>query len=479
FIDESKLSLTDIGDRFNINRTTVSKILKKRHIYENLEQPQTKQFKLQKGAFPLVEEALFKWYGAARNANIPINYSVLKEKALSFHQKLRDQNAEIKEAFEASDGWIHKFLKRYDLSSRDIYNCDETGLYYRLGPSRTIAAKSEKCKGTKKDKSRLTILFVTNASGDVKLKPFVIGTSARPRCMKNINFNTLPVKYANNSSAWMTGELWLKWLKWLDSQLTRDSVLLCDNCPAHVDVSNTKFDHLKIVFLPPNTTSVLQPLDAGIIKAFKANYRNLLVKYWIDSFDKNKTLVPINVKQAIDFIGDAWSLVSQLTIKRCWKHVGILPSEVLRQLNLESTSDNFDKSLNLNDLSKLLENLNHLDSEMNMSSDDYLEIDSTCGTFEVPKEDDIINDVLVNNNLVSINLNQKEDDVDDDIEIPLVSKSEALDGFKKYISYLEHLDGIDYEDIKKLKEVNSKADLLEISKLKQQKILNFFTNTKK
>ncbi|CAF1037822.1 unnamed protein product [Brachionus calyciflorus] len=120
-------------------------------------------------------EAFFKWYGAARNANIPINYNVLKEKALSHHQKLRVQNAEIKEAFEASDGWIQKFLKRYDLSfktiheesesvdpknvaasleklhkilecyeARDIYNCDETGLYYRLGPTRTIAAKSEK-----------------------------------------------------------------------------------------------------------------------------------------------------------------------------------------------------------------------------------------------------------------------------------------------------------------------------------------------
>ncbi|CAF0960347.1 unnamed protein product [Brachionus calyciflorus] len=244
----------------------------------------------------------------------------------------------------------------------------------------------------------------------------------------------------------MTGELWLKWLKCFDGQLTRNSVLLCDNCPAHVDASNIKFNHLKIVFLPPNTTSVLQPLDAGIIKAFKANYRNLLVKHWIDTFDNNKTQVPINVKQAIDFIGDAWSLVNQLTIKRCWKHVGILPIEVLNQLNLESTPDTC--WLGFNDLSKLLENLKHLDSEMNMSCDDYLDIDSTCGTFEIPKEDDIIHEVLENNNLVSSNFNQKEDDEDNNIEIPRVSKSEALDGLKKYISYLEHLDGIDYEDIK-------------------------------
>lgn len=188
----------------------------------------------------------------------------------------------------------------------------------------------------------------------------------------------------------------------------------------------------------------------------------------------NKNLVPINVKEAIDFIGDAWNSINQLTIKRCWKHVGILPTNVLCQVNLDGVSnvDTFD------DLSSLLDELNQLDNEMDMNCEDNLNVDSSCETFEVPKEDNIIREVLVENDIEPSSSNQNEDEEDDEIDIPLVPKAAAIEGLRKYISYLEHLDGIDYEDIKKIKEVNSKADLLEISKLKQQKILDFFSKSK-
>ena len=34
-----------------------------------------------------------------------------------------------------------------------------------------------------------------------------------------------------------------------------------------------QFDNVVCLFLPPNVTSVIQPLDQGIIAAFKAHYR--------------------------------------------------------------------------------------------------------------------------------------------------------------------------------------------------------------
>ena len=34
-----------------------------------------------------------------------------------------------------------------------------------------------------------------------------------------------------------------------------------------------RLDFVKVVFLPANVTSLIQPYDAGIIKAFKAAYR--------------------------------------------------------------------------------------------------------------------------------------------------------------------------------------------------------------
>lgn len=70
---------------------------------------------------------------------------------------------------------------------------------------------------------RIKILLASDISRKKKLKPFIIHTSAVPRCLKYTNFNTLPVRYASNKSAWMTGELWLNWLKWFDSQLTKEA----------------------------------------------------------------------------------------------------------------------------------------------------------------------------------------------------------------------------------------------------------------
>jgi hypothetical protein len=60
--------------------------------------------------------------------------------------------------------------------------------------------------------------------------------------------------------------------------------------------------------LPANTTAHLQPMDAGIIHSFKAQYRKLLVKFRIDQFNYiyNTNNIPedINIKHAIDWIAE-------------------------------------------------------------------------------------------------------------------------------------------------------------------------------
>ena len=62
-----------------------------------------------------------------------------------------------------------------------IYNVDETGLFYKLRPDKTLTFKGDKCSGVKKQKDRLTVLVGASMSGD-KLPLLIIGKSKSPRC---------------------------------------------------------------------------------------------------------------------------------------------------------------------------------------------------------------------------------------------------------------------------------------------------------
>ncbi|WP_373401690.1 hypothetical protein, partial [Klebsiella pneumoniae] len=46
--------------------------------------------------------------------------------------------------------------------------------------------------------------------------------------------------------------------------------LIVDNVPGHFPFIGGLHPNIKVVFLPPNTTSVIQSLDQGVIAAFKA-----------------------------------------------------------------------------------------------------------------------------------------------------------------------------------------------------------------
>ena len=213
-----------------------------------------------------------------------------------------------------------------DYSEDDRYNFDEIGLFYRMPPS--IGLATQEAHGSKGDKTRLTFGFCVNASGTDKREPLIIGHARRPRCFgkrpaSHLGYNF----YYNNKKAWMTGAIWLDWLQKFDKEMERQNrqvILLVDNCSSHLE---PEFDlkATRLEFLPPNTTAQLQPLDAGIIRTFKAYYRRQFLQLAILKDEENISANPFKISQldAMEMAKGAWNLITPSTIENCWKHVGL------------------------------------------------------------------------------------------------------------------------------------------------------------
>ena len=169
-------------------------------------------------------------------------------------------SADIKSAEEWTSTILPGLLEEY--RPNEVYNADETVLYYRATPDGSHCYSHEKISGSKKAMERITVLCCSNLTGTDKCKLLVIGKSLRPRCFKNVNVDNLPVTYRANKKAWKTSQIFTEWLSAWDLYLTkvnRKILLLVDNCTAHPHVSTLK--NIQLEFLPPNTTSLIQPMD--------------------------------------------------------------------------------------------------------------------------------------------------------------------------------------------------------------------------
>lgn len=241
--------------------------------------------------------------------NLDITGAVLKKKALDFATLLSING------FKASDGWVAKFKKRHNLREytkhgeasstpsdeaikqerlrvsqiiseyalEDVWNADETGLFWKMDPARTLATGP--LAGKKKNKERVTLLLACSLTGE-KLPSVFIHKYKQPRCLRGIDPNTLPVWYYWNKSSWMQVSIFNDWLKRFDAEIRRrqrNILLLLDNAPVHVVLPTTNLTNIRVEFFASNMTTVLQPCDAGVINSFKVRFIYLFVNYSIYS----------------------------------------------------------------------------------------------------------------------------------------------------------------------------------------------------
>ena len=183
-------------------------------------------------------------------------------------------------------------------------------------PSRTLAAHSEMhAQGMKKQKERVTAMACSNATGKHKLPLVIIGKSENPCCFKNVNKQALPVIHYAQKNVWMNTDIFSEWFhrqfvpgvkKHLKEQgLPEKALLLLDNAPAHPDVGQLQSSdqNIKTIFLPPNTTSLIQPMDQGVLEALKRRCKKSLLRELLMCDEEGQSLIDlvkaINIKNVV------------------------------------------------------------------------------------------------------------------------------------------------------------------------------------
>ena len=154
----------------------------------------------------------------------------------------------------------------------DIFNIDETGLFYQCLPNKMFTFHGERVSRTiKESKQQLTLLVGANMDGSKKLDLLVIVKLANPRCFKEIY--SLPAQYKANTKAWITSVVWTDWLKAFDHHMKGagcNVLLVINNYPAHPVVPG--LSNVEVVFLPPSTTS---PVTKALFRHLSAGTGSL------------------------------------------------------------------------------------------------------------------------------------------------------------------------------------------------------------
>nr|XP_020830675.1 tigger transposable element-derived protein 1-like isoform X2 [Phascolarctos cinereus] len=369
---------SEVARSFGLAQSTLKSILNqadrvKASVHNSSNLTAAKVTRIRSSVMEKMENMLSIWVDNMMQHHMPLSQALIMQKALSLFDHLKAQaGEESSKTFVASRGWFEKFKKRNKInsirlmgesSSADIkaaaefpavlkavvergnyspnlvFNVSETGLFWKRLPSRALSQEEKDAAGFKAAKDRLTILLGSNASGNIKLKPLLVYHSETPKHMRGFSKLNLPVIWKSNRKAWVTVDMFNDWIvnhfcPMVQCYCTEygfepKALLVLDSSMG----SLSSFDSLQtcipieVLFLPPNTASLLQPMDQGVFAVFKAYYLRCTFSQLLEVNRNNKQL-PIgeiwkdyNIMKAIDNIKIAWAEVNSLCLSGVWRKV--------------------------------------------------------------------------------------------------------------------------------------------------------------
>ncbi|GFW99552.1 tigger transposable element-derived protein 1 [Trichonephila clavipes] len=89
-------------------------------------------------------------------------------------------------------------------------------------------------------------------------------------------------------------------------------------------IQSLEHPNIKVAFFPPNTTSLIQPLDQGIISTFKKYYVKFTFQFIFDKLESETITVTeawkqFNILNCVNHVALAIAEIKSQTLNACWK----------------------------------------------------------------------------------------------------------------------------------------------------------------
>ncbi|KAM3922863.1 tigger transposable element-derived protein 1-like [Leptodactylus fuscus] len=349
---EQGTRVSDLSAEYGMPKSTISTFLKNKAVIKaaSVAKGVTLLTKQRPQIMEEMEKLLLIFIKEKELAGDSINEVVICEKALQIFSDLNTEtpgtSGEGAFTFKASRGWfenfrhrsgIHRVTRHGEAASANqeaansfikefsdyvkaegfvpeqVFNCDETGLFWKKMPANTYITKEEKAlPGHKPMKDRLTLLFCANASGDCKVKPLLVYHSDNPRPFKrhNVMKSKLAVMWRSNTKAWVTRQFFTEWVREVFAPRVKEyltgknlplkCLLVMDNAPAHPPA------------LEEDLVDDYSFIKALFQKCFEVTNDTQLTlrEFWKEHF---------NILNCVNLIDTAWSNVTHRTLYAAWR----------------------------------------------------------------------------------------------------------------------------------------------------------------
>ncbi|KAJ5098831.1 hypothetical protein N7532_005832 [Penicillium argentinense] len=243
-----------------------------------------------------------------------------------------------------------------------------------------------------------------------------------------INIENFNCQWYSNRKAWMTSQIFERWLRWFDNAISgRKVVILLDHFSAHkaafeqIDEGPSPLKNTLVIWLPPNSTSRFQPLDQGIIRTWKAYWKRPWVRFILEEYEEGRDpSKSMHVLHVVRWGIEAWEFdLSSETIRRCFN----------KALRFEQ--------IQLPEITPIISDITRDFQELQHSSRirDLMDIDDFINPSNEVVQDNIhgIDDLILSQ--FQPEIEHEEDEIIQ--ELPSISIKEAIDALERLRLYEE------------------------------------------